>query len=89
MLESLLLQQGCFPVNIVKFLRAPNLKNICERLLLNFYFSSAHFCAFFIFEFHFPVHYKKNVLKFVKQLTINLVSIGTYQTIQWLERTLI
>ena len=24
----------CFPVNIAKFLRAPILKNICERLLL-------------------------------------------------------
>ena len=28
------LQQSCFHVNIVKFLRAPILKNICERLLL-------------------------------------------------------
>ena len=29
------LQHRCFPVNIVKFLRTPILKNICERLLLN------------------------------------------------------
>ena len=29
------LQHGCFPVNIVKFLRTHFLKNICERLLLN------------------------------------------------------
>ena len=29
------LQHRCFPVNIAKFLRAPILKNICERLLLN------------------------------------------------------
>ena len=28
------LQHRCFPVNIVKFLRTPVLKNICERLLL-------------------------------------------------------
>ena len=28
------LQQKCFPVNIAKFLKAPILKNICERLLL-------------------------------------------------------
>ena len=28
-------QHSCFPVNIAKFLRTPNLKNICERLLLN------------------------------------------------------
>ena len=26
----------CFPVNILKFFRAPILKNICEPLLLNF-----------------------------------------------------
>ena len=29
------LQPSCLHVNIAKFLRAPNLKNICERLLLN------------------------------------------------------
>ena len=29
------LQQRCFPVKFAKFLRTPNLKNICERLLLN------------------------------------------------------
>ena len=28
------LQDRCFPVNIVKFLRKPILKNICEQLLL-------------------------------------------------------
>ena len=28
------LQHRRFPVNIAKFLRRPNLKNICERLLL-------------------------------------------------------
>ena len=28
------LQRGCFSVNIAKFLRTPNLKDICERLLL-------------------------------------------------------
>ena len=28
------LQHRCFPVNIAKFLRAPNLKYICKRLLL-------------------------------------------------------
>ena len=28
------LQYRCFPVNIVNSLRTPNLKNICERLLL-------------------------------------------------------
>ena len=28
------LQHRCFPVNIVKFLRTPILKNICEWLLL-------------------------------------------------------
>ena len=28
------LQHRCFPVNIVKFIRKPILKNICERLLL-------------------------------------------------------
>ena len=28
------LQHKCFPVNIAKFLKAPILKNICERLLL-------------------------------------------------------
>ena len=27
-------QHGCFPVNILKFLRTPILNNICERLLL-------------------------------------------------------
>ena len=27
------LQHRCFPINIVKFLRKPILKNICERLL--------------------------------------------------------
>ena len=31
------LQHWCFPVNIVKFLRTPILKNICELLLLNFF----------------------------------------------------
>ena len=30
------LQHRCFLVNIAKFLRTPILKNICERLLLNF-----------------------------------------------------
>ena len=30
------LQRKCFPVNIVKFLRTPVLKNICELLLLFF-----------------------------------------------------
>ena len=30
------LQLRCFPVNIMKFLRTPFLKNICERLLLPF-----------------------------------------------------
>ena len=29
------LEYRCFPVNIAKFLRAPILKNICERLLLS------------------------------------------------------
>ena len=29
------LQHKCFPVNIVKFLKTPILKNIYERLLLN------------------------------------------------------
>ena len=29
------LQHRCFPMNIVKFLRTPILKNICEPLLLN------------------------------------------------------
>ena len=29
-------KHSCFPVNIAKFLRTPILKNICERLLLNF-----------------------------------------------------
>ena len=29
-----ILQQKSFPVNIVKFLRIPILKNICERLYL-------------------------------------------------------
>ena len=28
------LQHKCFPVNILKFLKTPILKNICERLLL-------------------------------------------------------
>ena len=28
------LQHRCFPVIIAKFLRMPNLKNICDRLLL-------------------------------------------------------
>ena len=28
------LQHRCFPVNIAKFLRAPILENICERLIL-------------------------------------------------------
>ena len=28
------LQDGCFPVNTAKFLRAPIFKNICERLLM-------------------------------------------------------
>ena len=46
MLESLInkvvgfnkirLQHRCFPVKFAKFLRAPILKNICKRLLLNF-----------------------------------------------------
>ena len=27
------LQHRCFPVNIAKFLRTPNLKNTCDRLL--------------------------------------------------------
>ena len=39
MLESLFnkkrLHHRCFPVNIMKFLRIPILKKICERLLLN------------------------------------------------------
>ena len=30
------LQHKCFPVNIARFLRKPNLKNICERLLLHY-----------------------------------------------------
>ena len=30
------LQHRCFPVNIVKFLRTPVLKNICERLFKHF-----------------------------------------------------
>ena len=34
-LRTGILIQRCFPVNFVKFLRAPILKNICERLLLN------------------------------------------------------
>ena len=29
------LQRRCFPLNILKFLRTPILKNFCERLLLN------------------------------------------------------
>ena len=28
------LQHKCFPIKILKFIRAPILKNICERLLL-------------------------------------------------------
>ena len=28
-------QHKCFPVNIAEFLRAPILKNICERMLLD------------------------------------------------------
>ena len=35
-----LFQHRCFPVNIAKFLRTLILKNICERLLLNFVSSS-------------------------------------------------
>ena len=35
-----LFQHRIFPVNIVKFLRTPILKNICERLLLNVVFNS-------------------------------------------------
>ena len=31
-----------FFVKSVKFLRTPILKNICERLLLNFYFGKSH-----------------------------------------------
>ena len=34
------LQHSFFPVNITKFLRTPILKNICERLLLNFHLKS-------------------------------------------------
>ena len=34
------IQHRCFPVNIAKFLRAPILKNICERLLLSVAFIS-------------------------------------------------
>ena len=30
------LQDWCFPLNIAKFLRTPNLKNICQRQLLFF-----------------------------------------------------
>ena len=30
------LQHRCFPVKLTKFLRAPFLRNICERLLLTF-----------------------------------------------------
>ena len=30
------LQHSCFPVNIVKYLRTPVLKNICERLFKRF-----------------------------------------------------
>ena len=33
------LQHRCFPVNIAKFLRAPILKNTCQRLLLPIHFS--------------------------------------------------
>ena len=44
MLESLVNkvagQHRCFPVNIEKFLRAPILKNICQRLPLVVYFST-------------------------------------------------
>ena len=35
-----ILQHGCFPMNIAKFLRAPILKNICGRLLLRFIVSN-------------------------------------------------
>ena len=31
-----ILQHCCFPLNIAKFLRAPNLRNICEWLFLDF-----------------------------------------------------
>ena len=43
MLEYLLtklFQHICFPVNIIKFLRTPIFKNICERLLLIVVFNS-------------------------------------------------
>ena len=33
------LQHRCFPVNITEFLRAPILKNVCRRLLLQHLFT--------------------------------------------------
>ena len=34
-LQEFLRKHGCFPVKFAKFSRAPILKNICERLLLD------------------------------------------------------
>ena len=42
------LQHSCFPVNFAKFLRAPILKNICERLVLYFHYNFHH---------HYHEHY--------------------------------
>ena len=62
MLESLFngvaikkrLQHKYFPVNIVKFLRIPILKNICERLHL-IYFASISFHTCFHFTHYFKI----------------------------------
>ena len=51
-------QHRCFPVKFVKFLRAHILKNICERLLLNFANSmSISFVWFNPFEPNVPFLY--------------------------------
>ena len=40
------LQHRCFPVKLAKFLRTPNLKNICERLLpsIDLFLKGCIFC---------------------------------------------
>ena len=46
------LQRRCFPANVVKFLRAPILQNICERLLLTFEYYLEQTCYFPLFHYY-------------------------------------
>ena len=49
------LQHRCFLVNIAKFLRAPILKKICERLLLQVWIQICYVWFAFVNEFEFTL----------------------------------